>query len=245
VNGRVEPSGAESRQRWRVVVRRGEAARDMTHREVEDAWADGLASAGVPVAPTGGSRPRPRLVFGAPVPVGVTADREPLDLYLRERLTIADLRERLVRALPRGHTLVDLHDVWLGSPSIASLVVSGDYRCLLADDAGLVGAAAAELLGATRLTRAARKGDTSKPYDLRPLILAMSVAPAEGSAAVADGSEGGGRGARAILGMRLRLASEAGTGRPDEVVDELGRAAGRPLIVLTTVRERLVLAQEG
>jgi plasmid stabilization system protein ParE len=50
--------------------------------------------------------------------------------------------------------------------------------------------------------------------------------------------------ARALLRMRLRLGSEAGTGRPDELIDELGRALGRGVTVLATVRERVVLTGE-
>jgi radical SAM-linked protein len=209
----------------------------MTHREVETAWAAGLEAARVPVAATGGARPRPRLAFGAPVPVGVTAEREPLDLYLVERLTIADLRDRLPSALPPGHELIDLHDVWLGSPSITALVIAGDYRCDLADAEETVAPAVAALFAAARVSRPARKGDASRSYDLRPLVERLAVAPGslerEGSAA-----------ARAILTMRLRLGSEGGSGRPDEVVEALAEIARTPLTVLATVRERLVLSRE-
>ncbi len=238
VNGRSGPSGAEPRQRWRVVVSRGDAARDMTHRDVETAWASGLAAGTVPVALTAGAHPRPRLVFGAPVPVGVIAEREPLDLYLVERLTIADHRARLALALPPGHGLVDLHDVWLGSPSIAALVVAGHYRCELEDDPASVAPAVAALLAAPSVLRPGRKGDASKSYDLRPLVERLAVRPGSEAAAAAGERPG------STLSMRLRLGSEVGTGRPDEVVEALREIGGLGLAVRSIVRERLVLVDE-
>lgn len=221
---------SEARQRWRVVVRRGAAARSLTHRDIESAWESGLARAGVPVALSGGARPRPRLVFGAPVPVGLTAEREPLDLFLAERLTIADLRARLVAALPPGHELVELHDVWVGAPSIAGLVVAADYRAELDADADDVDRATRSLLAADRLDRPGRKGDASRSYDLRPLIVDLAVSAAEPVGAV--------------VRMRLRHQSEAGTGRPDEVILAVEQELGSAIAVLSMVRERLVLGVE-
>jgi radical SAM-linked protein len=247
VNTRSEP-GTEVRQRWRVVVRRGDGAREMTHRDVEAAWQEGLGLTAVPVALTAGARPRPRLVFGAPVPVGMTAEHEPLDLLLSERLTIADLRPRLLAALPTGHELVDLHDVWLGSPSVAAQVVGADYRCEVEADERELARAVAAVLGSAALPRPARKGDASKGYDLRPLIVSLAVEPDEGNGPVAGAGSARpaqiGAPSRSILRMRLRLQSEAGTGRPDEVLAAIGERLGRELEVRSIVRERLVLAGE-
>ncbi len=232
----------------------------MTHREVETAWAAGLAGAGVPVVLTGAARPRPRprLVFGAPVPVGVTAEREPLDLYLAQRLTVADLRARLQLALPPGHEIVELYDVWLGSPSVAALVIAGDYRCDLAEPAAALAPAVGTLLAARSVVRPGRKGGEAKPYDLRPLVDRLAVTetrpsllerpeaePARGPAH--DGADAGdGMAAdRSVLAMRLLIGSESGSGRPEEVVEALAAILGRPIGVGRVVRERLVLAGEG
>ena len=48
------------------------------------------------------------------------ASASSLDLVLTERLTRAELRERLERACPAGRRIVDLFDVWLGEPSLAA-----------------------------------------------------------------------------------------------------------------------------
>ncbi len=230
MNERPAPS-TEVRQRWRIVVRRGAEARDLTHREIEAAWEAGFARSTLPVAATSGARARPRLVFGAPVPVGATAEREPLDLYLSRRLTIADARARLVEALPPGHDLVELHDVWLGEPSLTGRVVAADYRVELDAPIEPLVRAATSLLGAGLLPRAGRKGDAAKSYDLRPLIVSLN-AEASPTAGV-------------VVRMRLRHQPEGGNGRPDEVLLALAEAAGVELRPRALVRERLILSGEA
>jgi len=230
VNERPEPS-SEARQRWRLVIRRGDEARDLAHREIEAAWESGLARTNLPVAVTGAARPRPRLVFGAPVPVGVTAERELLDLYLSRRLTITEVREGLLEALPRGHALVELHDVWLGEPSVTGRVIAADYRVELDGPVEPLVDAVAILLAATRLPRPGRKGDAAKAYDLRPLIVSLGV-EASPSAGV-------------VMRMRLRHQPEGANGRPDEVLSALGEATGVEIRPRAVVRERLVLAGEA
>lgn len=224
---------SEVRQRWRLVVRRGEAARELAHRDVEVFWNEGLERAGIPAAMAGTARSRSRLVFAAPVPVGALAEREPIDLVLAERLTIADLRARLEVALPPGHELVDLYDVWIGEPSIAGRAVAADYR-LEVDAAGIgpeaLAAACTGLLAERWLERPRRKGETGRTYDLRPLISTLGVQPSAGGSS--------------IVRMRLRHHPELGNGRPEEVLGALGDRLGRELGVREMVRERLWLAGE-
>jgi radical SAM-linked protein len=211
-------------------VRRGETARDLVQRDVEALWEEGLVRAGVPVAMAGTGRGRPRIVFAAPVPVGVTADREPIDLFLAARLTIADLRAMLLAALPPGHGLVDLHDVWIGEPSIAGRVVAADYRVEVSVDPTALASAVAALLAAPSLDRPRRKSEDGRTYDLRPLIAGLEARATDGGSA--------------ILRMRLRHDPARGTGRPDEVLAVLAARLGAEPRVGAVCRERLWLAGE-
>ncbi len=211
-------------------MRRDEAARELAQRDVEALWEEGLVRAGIPMAMTGAGRPRPRIAFAAPVPVGMTADREPIDLFLAARLTIADLRAMLLAALPPGHGLVDLHDVWIGEPSIAGRVVAADYRAEVAVDPAALALAVATLLAVPRLDRLRRKGENGRTYDLRPLIAGLEARATDGGSAV--------------LRMRLRHDPERGTGRPDEVLAALAERLGGEMPVGAVCRERLWLAGE-
>lgn len=229
-------ASADARQRWRVAYRRAPEAAGLPQREETAAWEAALRETGLPLAEAAGPRPRPRLAFGPPLPLAMLADLELVDIYLAARLPRAEVRRRLTGALPAGHVLVDLHDVWLGEPPLAGRVVAADYRVELrqplssAGRAGL-GPAIEALLAAPSLPRERRRGDRSIVYDLRPLVLALALVnlPDGGSA----------------LRMRLRFDPEAGVGRPDEVLASVSESAGVDLTAARVVRERLFLADES
>ncbi len=216
-------------------MRRGEPARQLPHRELAEAWEAALEAAGVPLLRSDGGRSRPRVVFAAPVPVGMLAEREPIELLLGERRTIADLRPRVIAALPIGHELVDLHDVWVGAPSLAGQVVAADYRVALpGGDPGVVTGACARLLEADRLDRQRAKGEGVRRYDLRPLVRDVAVRAA-------------GRDGEPQLVMRLRHDPALGVGRPQDVLDVLaGMICAAPLAepARSIVRERVWLHED-
>jgi hypothetical protein len=211
-------------QRWRIIHRRGPSTRDLVQREELEAWEGALAASGLPVATD--ARGRPKLGSAIPLPRGLTADAEPIDIFLGERRTAREVRSAVAAAAPADHPVVDLHDVWLGAPALAASVVAADYRLLVAgaDERDLADAAAA-ILDAGRLERSRVKGDHLVTYDLRPLVLDL-------------GTEAG------WVWMRLRVDSVLGVGRPDEVVAALSEATPGRLAVVEGGRERLWLADE-
>jgi radical SAM-linked protein len=225
------PQSAVPRQRWRIIFRRDEDARFLAHLDAMKLWERALRRAGIPVASTEGFNPRPRIVFAAPLPLGMLAEREIVDVVLSERLTVADLRDRLEHDLPTGFVLVDLYDVWLNAPSVASQLASATYRADLAGaDGEAVRGAVATLLEAEHLQRVRQKEKRSIAYDLRPLILAVDVLEWD------DADDGHGR-----IRIVLLHSQDEGTGRPEEVVSELAERARTGLIVARMVRERLTL----
>ena len=222
------------------------------------------------MATTEGFSPRSRLIFAAPLQLGMLAEHDLADLYLTERLPAEELSDRLAAGMPRGYRVVDLYDVWVGAPAIAPLLAAADYRMTLlnAGEAELRGAAE-RLMAAERLPRERRKENRSIPYDLRPLLLDLRMGPADPAAMPPDAAGT----AAAAVWMRLRHSQNLGSGRVDEVVaalaGELGlaanlasgenhvespdasgvtaaqpTAAGPALEVIRPVRERLWLADE-
>ncbi len=221
---------SEVRQRWRLVFARGDEARYLSHLDAVKLWERAFRRREIPVARSEGFSPRSRLVFAAPLPLGMLAEHELADLYLAERLTAPDLRDRLAEGMPRGYRIVDLNDVWIGAPALAPQLVAADYRMTLSNvDAGRLASAAARLMQAERLPRERRKETRSVSYDLRPLLLDLRVgraaAPADSPAALPEA----GPVESASLWMRLRHSQDRGSGRADEVVaalaDEIGLRA--------------------
>jgi radical SAM-linked protein len=224
------PETREARQRWRLVVARDAGAPAATQREIAEAWTSAVETAGLPVARTEGDRPRPRISFGAPLPVGMAAEGELIDLVLVERWPAWRVREALAGRLPAGWRIVELVDVWLTGPPLAGRVAAADYRIEIAGavDATTLAEAASKLLDAERLPRERAKGDATVTYDLRPLLLDVAVTP----------------GPPVVVTTRTRFHPEFGTGRPDEVLAALGDRAGRPVEAASVVRERLLLVDD-
>jgi radical SAM-linked protein len=241
---------SESRQRWRLVFARDEDAQFLSHLDAVKLWERAFRRGSIPVATSEGFSPRPRLVFAAPLQLGMLAEHELADLFLTERLTSHDLRARLAAGMPRGYRILELHDEWVGAPALAPQLVAADYRLNLL---GLEHAAAKEgirmLLAADRLPREKRREDKTVRYDLRPLLMNLrAYEPADVPGELQEGIR------NVVLWMRLRHSQNEGSGRAEEVVaalsDGLSGGAGAasaepsPIEVVHPVRERLWLSAE-
>jgi radical SAM-linked protein len=223
---------SDALQRWRIVFARSEEARYLAHLDAVTQWERAFRRGAIPVATTGGFSARPKLVFAAPLQLGMLGEHELADLFLAERLTAPALRRRLTGGMPVGYRVVDLHDVWMGAPALAPQLVAADYRMtLFGVERTDLESAAARLMSAEELPRERRRESKAISYDLRPLIIGLRVADTDSVPLAAAGAPDGVSAAAAELWMRLRHSQERGSGRADEVVaalaDELGlRSAG-------------------
>jgi len=227
---------SEIRQRWRIVFARGEDARFLSHLDAVRSWERAFRRGEIPVATSEGFSPRSKLVFAAPLQLGMLAEHELADLYLAERLTAPGLRERLTASMPRGYTVVELHDVWAGAPALAPRLVAADYRMTLLNvDPARLESAVRRLLAMGELPRERRKEARVVRYNLRPLLLdlragqpdaATGVAIAAGTVTAAGATSAPGVVAAAGLWMRLRHSQNLGSGRPDEVISALAEELG-------------------
>jgi radical SAM-linked protein len=172
---------------------------------------------------------RAKIVFGAPLPTGTSAERELLDLWLVEALPAWQVREAVERVMPRNHALVELENVWVGAAALSGRVVGADYLVTLSEDvdSATLRAAATRLCAMPTIPRERVRAANTRRYDLRPLIRGISVVD----------------GARPMaLRIETRNVPELGSGRPDEVLAALGESAGLALEAQAIVRERLLLA---
>ncbi len=217
----------EPRQRWRLAVARDADAPESAQREVAATWTTAIEASGLPLVGGEGQRARSRVSFGAPLPVGMAAERELIDIVLTDRWPAWRVREALASHIPPGWRLIDVFDVWLGGPPLAGRVAAADYRIELegaADRAALIDAVTG-LLSADRLPRERPKGGGTVQYDLRPLLVDVRVE---------DGPP-------PMVFMRTRFDPELGTGRPEEVLGALSDRLGAPLTARSIVRERLLV----
>lgn len=225
-----------ARQRWRIAFRRRADAPALPQRESIAAWEEGLAASGLPVAAAERGAGRPRLSFGAPLGVGIPAERELVDLFLTEPRRVDEVRDAVAGSVPKGHELVDLHDVWVGAPPLPASVVGLVYRVDVVEadgtrlDPGALAGAAERLLARSEIPRRRPKGAGTVSYDLRPLLAGIETLSGAGTAG---------------LRIRVRVDPERGIGRPEEVVAALGDELGVVLEGRAIVRERVETADDA
>ena len=173
-------------------------------------------------------RPKAPVAFAAPLPVGMAAEAELMDVLLCDRWPAWRAREALMGAILPGWSLTDVEDVWLGAPALAAAVCAADYRIALGGDvdAASLADAAERVIGARSVFRTREKGGSSVRYDLRPLLESVEIGA--GSAGRAPGPHpvrpatrqrapgGGRRGARRRARPRPgHRRDRARTTRPD------------------------------
>jgi radical SAM-linked protein len=220
---------APARQRWRLVLARDADAPALGGRELGDAFERVMETTALPLFRPSG-RARGRVAFGAPLQVGIAAERELADIVLTELVPRSVVRDRIADGLPDGWHLVDLFDVWLGAPPLAGQVVAADYRIALGEtDIAALTIACAGLLAARTLPRERAKGTAVVTYDLRPLLVDVRVVDP---------------GAPVRVRARTRFDPALGTGRPEEVIASLADRLGRALEVVSVVREQLIVADD-
>jgi hypothetical protein len=119
--------------------------------------------------------------------------------------------------------------VWPGGPPLAGRVNGAAYRIELevGADPDRLTEAARSLLASRELPRVRQKGDGSVAYDLRPLLLDVTVEPGTG-----------------VIRVQTRIHPELGTGRPEEVVAALDDRLPQPLEVRAIVRDRIIVSGE-
>jgi hypothetical protein len=259
---------SEMRQRWRLTVRRGPDARD-AHRDVVASWEAALRGSGLPLAETQAAKPRPRIVFAATLPVGMLGEHELIDVGLTECWQAHEVRHALLDAIPSGHELVDMHDVWTGAPTLPSLVVAADYRASVTllpaaakravdkatSDEGTTDEATTD--EATTDEATTDEGEAGGMLDAVVEAFLASVRveiqrEKSGGAVSVDirplvlrlqraASLGDGA---FELHMRLRLGGAGGVGRPEEIVAALADGLPGPLRIDELVRARILLADD-
>ncbi|MGO0121769.1 TIGR03936 family radical SAM-associated protein [Desulfothermobacter acidiphilus] len=191
--------------RYRLVFAKEEPVCWVGHLDTVRLWEQALRRSALPLAYSEGFSPRPRLVFAAPLGVGVRGKAELVDVFLTAFLPPQGLREELAPHLLRGLTLLDVRRIPVEVPSLASLVAAALYRAegeLPGVTAAAAGEAVRALLAATSLPWRRRSPKGEKEVDLRPGLKKLSVE---------------------VEGDRVRLEMVVTTGqkgsvRPEEVV---------------------------
>jgi len=169
-------------------------------------WQRIARRANLPLVYSEGFNPQPRMAFAAALPVGCTSDHEELDMVLSPPCAIDEVKTNLDRVMPPGMKLISIEEMPLNAPALQVQLQAAEFE-IAVEDVGaieLLPERIAQFLAAPEVMRDRR----GKVYNLRPLVQTLMIEP-------------GGADRAAVIRSRLQ-ATEAGTGRPDELAVALG-----------------------
>jgi radical SAM-linked protein len=192
-------------QRLRITFSKGENLRYISHLDLSRTWERMLRRAGIPVAYSKGYHPHPKMVFAAALPLGCTGEAELVDIVLSQPMPPRRVLRGLARCVPDGLSPVEVTPIYDRAPALPTLLHGADYDMVIETGKSIedVTGRCQVLLARDSIPRVFR----GKTYDLRPLIDDLEVLGI----------------AKPHLLIRMGLAiGERGTGRPNEVLDELG-----------------------
>lgn len=196
---------ANYKQRLRLTFRKHGPTRYIGHLDLARTLERALNRARIPMAYTQGFNRRPRMQMAAALPLGFTSDCELADIWLTEKMAPEAARQQLMAKMAPGIDIVRMDDVPFSEPALQTRTVSAHYLVTLLEpvDTAVLQQQINTLLAAESHLRTRARGKKRKEYDLRPLILDLTLNITDTGTAQIE--------------MHLSLAP-AKTGRPDEVL---------------------------
>jgi radical SAM-linked protein len=187
--------------RIRVTFSKTGPLKYIGHLDLQALWERAVRRAGLPLAYTQGFHPQPKINHASALPLGFSSRCEVVDLRLDRDVEITELPARLQAAMPSGLGILKVEVVDDHGPALPTQVLAAEYEVTLTGglDVQDLKRKMIELLARPTLARVRR----DKKYDLRPLIEDLRLV------------------SETTVSMRL-AAREGATGRPDEVLAELG-----------------------
>ena len=174
------------------------------HLDLHRSWERTFRRSGLPLEYSQGFHPQPHLNLACALPVGFTSQCELLDAWLESDFTLPIINNSLTTALPPGLEILGVVNVDEHEPALQTQVLSAVYVITFLDNIPDLDERVQRIRVAEHLPRVRR----DKPYDLRPLIEAITLLETNTSL-------------HRCLQLQLS-AREAATGRPEELLDEMG-----------------------
>lgn len=191
--------------RARITFTKQGALRYTGHLDLHKLWERAMRRADLPLSYSQGFHPQPKISLASALPLGFSSRGEVLDVRFNEELPAEEIKTRLQANLPKDIQITRIEVIDERAPALQTQVLSSTYEVHLTesmDDKALT-----EKVKSVIMAESLPRERRGKSYDLRPLIEMIQVA------AYPNGD---------IL-LRMTLAAREGaTGRPEEVLHELG-----------------------
>jgi radical SAM family uncharacterized protein/radical SAM-linked protein len=119
--------------RCRVVYSKRGPLRFISHLETGHLLIRLFRMARWPLVFTQGHRPRPKVSFGPPLPLGLEGDHELIDTQLTSAVSMREI-ERVNQRTPRGLEIISAHEIPRSVKSLTSETISALYRVAVPAD---------------------------------------------------------------------------------------------------------------
>ena len=191
--------------RFRIHYHKLDAIKYTSNLDLYKVWERSCRRASLPLVYSQGFHPQPKINLACPLPLGITSVVEIVDIWLGDLFDQKVFREMLEKAVPPGIKIQDIEIISTPEPAIQTTILAARYQVVYHGDIDPV-----RLAGQIELTMEQDeifRLRRNRHYNLRPLILSLSLSQTEGGIEWID---------------MLLSASEGKTGRPDEVLLQLG-----------------------
>ena len=190
--------------RIRITFSKTDAMRYTGHLDLFRSWERTFRRSGLPLTYSQGFHPQPRLNLACALPLGFTSECELLDAWLECTKPLQQIQQTIEAVLPPGLVIHGMEIINIQAPALQTQVTSVVYVITFLDDIPDLDERLQRITSSEHLPRLRR----NKSYDLRALIEEMAFIPLH---------EGGNRKLRIQVSAR-----ESATGRPEELLDEMG-----------------------
>jgi radical SAM-linked protein len=190
-------------ERIRLVYSKGYELQFTGNLDMQKVWERSFRRANLPLAYSQGFHPQARIHQACPLPLGFLSSNDLIDIWLTTEDPIEKIQNSLQPALQPGITIQKASLIPLQEKPLQTLVKAATYQVQIDEEICISNLQARidEMLSKKEIQRERR----GKAHDLRPLIEKIDL--------LADNLS--------VLQMTLTALPSA-TGRPEEVIDELG-----------------------
>lgn len=185
--------------RLRVKFHKQGALRYIGHLDLHKIWERSTRRANISLMYSQGFHPQPKIQIASALPLGFSSKCEIVDMWTSFDYDTDAVKNNLQSAVPDGLRIESVSIVSEPSPPLQVMTASAVFDIQIPASArkGL-----GEKIDAVLLRTSIERIRRNKPYDLRPLIEELSLTEE---------------------GLTTQLsAKEGATGRPEELLDELG-----------------------
>lgn len=154
----------------RLTYSRNDSVKYVSHLDLVHVFERALRRANLPVAYSNGFNPRMCLIFGNPLPVGLTSDCEMIDIEFTESIVIESTVAALAANLPEPIKILNTEPLSKPYENIVKKYTKATYMVKLSDAPGFIEKAISFFETGLSLVTLKKSKSGEKEIDIRPMI---------------------------------------------------------------------------